>query len=537
MLRLTKANAPKQISKALLLVALLASQVGTVLGQPQVNGLRGMAVVPVMFRQPARAGTTITLPIGVTNLESGPISVQLEINPVTYQEWTYGPLLGKATKYDCSSWFAETKMTSSVPSREQKFFPLKCAIPKGTEPGAYYCLGTIVPTISGDNSVIRTQYQIPIILYVGAQPKADLKFGSPELTASTKENFVEVPFLNESKAFLVVGATVQVRDLTTNRLIAARSDSDRNLYPESHRKLHFTVPLLPDGRYRVQAVCQAGIRTFRPIIAEFIVKDNKSQPLTEKALLSLPPFVVDPGRLQVALPPNSRRSVAIKFTNVSDNPLTVSLTAHKLTQLPNGALQVLDDGPAPPLGLTLTPDSVSIEPKRTVTVRVVVNLDDGASGDNWFAISARTTNGDSMSEEVYGNARVPETLKVRYQPKLTITPKEVGTVNGIPISLDYEITNVGNIALQPHPSASVLEGGLTGVATLEVPPLGDGGILPGSTLHNRVMLPLNLKPGAYAVEISYQYTEDLFEKKLIPFTIPAPKPTTTPSKKKSGGGK
>ena len=539
MLRSTKARSPKQIHRAFFFVTLLAAHIGTAFAQGQVNGLRGMAVVPVMFRQPVKAGSTITLPIGVTNLEPNTLSIQLEINPVTYQEWTYGPILGKSNKYDCSSWFSQTKLTTPVPAHEQKFFPMKCTIPKGTEPGAYYCLGTIVPTITGDNSVIRTQYQIPIILYVGTQPKADLKFGSPELTASTKENFVEIPFLNDSNAFLVVGATVQVRDLTTNRLIVTRSDSDRNLYPESHRKLHFTIPVLPDGRYRVQAICQAGIRTFRPIIADFIVKDNKSQPLTEKALLSLPPFVVDPGRVQVALPPGSRRSIAIKFTNVSDKPLTIGLTAHKLTQQLNGALQILDDGPAPPLGITLTPDTISVDPKRTVTVRVVVNLDEGASGDNWFAISARTNSGDSMSEEVYGNARVPETVKVRYQPKLTITPKEVGTVNGIPISVDYEVTNTGNIALQPHPSAAVLEGGLTGVATLEVPPLGDGGIRPGSTLHNRVMLPLNLKPGAYAVEISYQYTEDLFEKKLILFTIPTPKTSTAPSKtkKKSGGGK
>ena len=496
-----------------------------------------MAVVPVMFRQPAKAGATITLPIGVTNLEPGILSVQLEINPVTYKEWTYGPILGQATKYDCSTWFAETKFTGSVSPRAQKVFPLKCTIPKGTEPGAYYCLGTIVPTISGDNSVIRTQYQIPIILYVGTQPKADLKFGSPELTASTKENFVEVPFLNSSNACLVVGANVQVRNLTTGKLVASRYDSDRNLYPETNRKLHLSIPVLADGRYRVQAICQAGTRTFRPIVADFIVRDNKSEPLTEKALLSLPPFVVDPGRLQVSLPPNSKRMVAIKFTNVSDNPLTIGLTAHKLTQQPNGALQILDDGPVPPIGITLTPDTITIAPKRTTTVRVTVSLDDGASGDNWFAISARTATGDSMSEEVYGNARVPETVKVRFQPKLSIVAKEIGYVSGVPISVDYEVSNLGNIALQPHPSAVVMEGGLAGVATLEVPPLGDGGILPGSTLHNRLMLPLGLKPGAYAVEISYQYTEDLYEKKLVPFTIPTPKKNVAPPpvKKKKGG--
>ncbi len=507
-----------------------------------------MAVVPVMFRQPARPGGVVTLRIGVQNLEAGPLTAQLEIRPVTYQQWTYGPILDKATKYDCSTWFAETKVEGTVKARSEGVFTLKCNIPKGTEPGAYYCMGTIVPKFSNDNSKIVTQYQIPIILYVGNQPKVDLKFGSPELTASTKENFVEVPFQNESEAFLVVGATIQVRDLTTGRIVAVRTDSDRNLYPESNRKLHFTVPLLADGQYRVQAVCQAGTRTYRPITADFVVRDNVSKPLTDKTLISLPPFVVDPGRVHVNMPAGSKRQLAIKFTNISDKPLTVSLTSHKLSQQSNGSLQVLDDGPVPPLGVTLTPDTITIEPKRVTTARVTLTLDAGASGDNWFAISAITTTGDSMSEEVYGSATVPETREVKFQPKVSIVEKEIGKVGaGYPISVDYEVTNTGNIALKPQVTAGVLESGLTAVATIEVPVLGDGGILPGATLHNRLMLPLTLKPGTYAVEIKYQYGEDLFERKLIEFNVPAPKatpsanppkkpPLTKPKKKKKSGG-
>ena len=98
MLRSTKARSPKQIHRAFFFVTLLAAHIGTAFAQGQVNGLRGMAVVPVMFRQPVKAGSTITLPIGVTNLEPNTLSIQLEINPVTYQEWTYGPILGKSNK-------------------------------------------------------------------------------------------------------------------------------------------------------------------------------------------------------------------------------------------------------------------------------------------------------------------------------------------------------------------------------------------------------------------------------------------------------
>ncbi|MDR3690841.1 MAG: hypothetical protein P4L46_15795 [Fimbriimonas sp.] len=507
------------------------------MAQTESTGLRGIAVVPVMFRQPARPGATLTLPFGVTNLEPTSLKIKLEIHPVTYQEWTYGPVLGTPTKFDCSTWFAETSVNGTVSPRAQRVFPLKLTVPRGIDSGTYYCLATIVPNIEGDNSVIVTQYQIPVILYVGTQPRADLKLGSPELIASAKNNYVDVPFLNESDAFLVVGATVQVRNTSTGRTVAVRSDSDRNLYPETHRKLRFSVPVLGDGQYRVQAICQSGTRTFRPITADFVVKDHVSTPLTEKSLLSLPPFGMDPERVHANVPAGASRTIPIRITNISDKDLTISLTAHKLAQQPNGALQVLDDGAAPPLSIELSPDSITLEPKRTKTIHVKVSLDDQATGDNWFAISAITTAGDSMSEDVYGSVTVPESPKAKFLTKLSIAQKEIGTVNGYPISVDYEVTNEGNIALKPLPSAHVLENGLTPVASLEVPDLGDGGILPGATLHNRVMLPLTLKPGAYAVEVSYQYAEDLFEKKLIPFTVPAPKKTRGSSSGKKPGGK
>ena len=190
----TEARRFNLIHKTILCIAFLVILVGGVSAQTEGTGLRGMAVVPVMFRQPARAGATVVLPIGVTNLEPTPLKVKLDIHSVTYKEWTYGPMMDTATKFDCSTWFAETTITGSVPPRDQHVFPVKLTVPKGTEPGVYYCLGTIVPNIVGDNSVIVTQYQIPIILYVGTQPKADLKLGTPELTASTKDNYVEVPF-------------------------------------------------------------------------------------------------------------------------------------------------------------------------------------------------------------------------------------------------------------------------------------------------------------------------------------------------------
>ena len=222
--------------------------------------------------------------------------------------------------------------------------------------------------------------------------------------------------------------------------------------------------------------------------------------------------------------------MAVKFTNQTDSPLVLNLTPHRLSQASNGLLQVLEDSSLGNLVVTLSSPTVTVPARRTANVRVQVAVDAAAKGDSWFAISAVSQAGDSMSEEVYGSVSVPNTGI----PKIEVTSGQIGKVGDIPISVDYEVRNTGNMALLPKVSASVLEAGLTPIAKLEVPLLGDGGILPGVTLKNRVMLPPNLKAGAYTVRLEYQIGEGLSEIKQIPFFVPEPKKTSA-KKGKSGG--
>ena len=500
--------------------------------QTEPSGLHGMAIVPVMYRTAGRVGSTLALPIEVQNLEMRPLKVTLKINPVAYSDWTYAANLGTVSKFDCSSWFASKSFVATVDKTSNLKFPVKCTIPH-VDPGVYYCLGTIDPTIVGDNSVIIAEYQIPIIIFVGTQPKLDLKFGTPILEVGERVSSVGVPFMNDGDAFTVVGATIQLRDAATGRSIAVRTEQDRNLYPQTKRNLRFSLPKIPDGKYQLQCTCQAGTRTFRPLIASYVVSKGKAELATPGTVISLPPFTVDPGRIHQAMPAGSQRLLAVKFTNQTDSPLTIALSVHKLTQISNGLLQVLEDAPAAGLSVELTPDSITVPARHSSNLRIKLSLAPGSVGDSWFAISAVSTAGDSMSEEIYGNASVPETGT----PKLEIVQKETGTVGDVPISIDYEVTNTGNMALLPKTSASVLEAGLTPVARLEIPLLGDGGILPGVTLRNRIMLPPNLKPGAYTVKLEYQYGETLTEVKQFPFVVPnLSKKKATPAKSGKSGG-
>jgi hypothetical protein len=497
-----------------------------------------MAIAPVMYRTTGHVGGTVSLPIEIQNLESRGLRITLKIRAVKYRDGSYGADLDTKTKFDCSSWFATTTYTTTIGAASNYKIPLKCVVPK-VDPGVYYCLGTIDPNIIGDSNTIVAQYQIPIIILVGKMPKLDLKFGSPAMVTQDTYTSITLPFINDGDAFSVIGATVQLRDAITGRVIATRSDVDRNLYPQTKRTLSFSIPgRLPDGQYQVQCTAQANLQTFRPFSSSYVVNKGKAVPATEASLISLPPFTVDPPVIHEVMPAGATRIVTVKMTNQTPNAVTVSTSVHRLTQSNNGLFQVLEDAPMAPLDVELTPETAVIPPRSTTTLRVKISIAAGSSGDSWFAVSGVSTAKDSMSQEVYCSVKVKDSGT----PGLTIAQKEIGKVGDIPISIDYEVTNVGNIALLPRISATVMEAGLTPIAKLEVPPLGDGGILPGATLRNRLMLPTNLKPGPYTVRLEYQYAETkdgqpVSEIKHLPFDMPAPKKKSAPTKTKTGAGR
>jgi hypothetical protein len=76
---------------------------------------------------------------------------------------------------------------------------------------------------------------------------------------------------------------------------------------------------------------------------------------------------------------------------------------------------------------------------------------------------------------------------------------------------------------------------------LTVPILGQGGIIPGAKLKNKVQLPIDLPPGQYVLQINYQYGTEANASIRRPFRIdkafitskkpPQPKPKPTPEAK------
>lgn len=486
----------------------------TAFGQTD-GGLHGVAVSPVLFRVPAEAGSDVRLALRLQNFEPRALTAALSFHSVAYADWSYAPKMDAPNPSECASWFRETRPNVSVGAFGTVTLDLAAHVPH-VRPGVYYCALVIDPALKTDPRMIRAEYQIPIVLFVGRQSRPDLRFGTPQLEGTPEHPVLAVPVENDSDAFTVVGADMALRNVRTGSLTASVTDYDRNLYPHTKRKLVFNIQPLTPGEFLATYRAQAGRRVFDSLQTRYVVNHGKIAAATPSAVLGLPPVVADPSYLRVAMPAGATRYLSFRISNQGSKPLTLQAEARALHQSGNG-LFALDETPPPAdLRVSMMPDSLTLPPRRTATVRVAVTPSSGAHGESWFGVRIKATDGATMPEYVYGTAVVAGTGT----PKLDVALEDVRRASGVPVAIDFHIKNTGDMALTPLTAAVVMRGATT-VARLEVPRLGDGGVLPGSVLHNHVALPAGLKPGAYLVEIDYQYAEKLTARLAVPVEIKA----------------
>jgi hypothetical protein len=146
--------------------------------------------------------------------------------------------------------------------------------------------------------------------------------------------------------------------------------------------------------------------------------------------------------------------------------------------------------------------------------------------DEWFAVTFRDADdGNSVGEMIQGVV----SIQGAHKPKLELEAGLLEAVDGYPVRVPFKVKNTGDEALQPLPTAVILEQGVRVVGRLDVPVLGDGGVLPGSVLQNSVALPPGLKPGGYQLLVRYQYGTTLFAELRVPFGV------NPPAKRKPAG--
>lgn len=446
--------------------------------------LKGMTIAPLMFREQVGAGSVLRLQIQIQNLQDNALTVSTDVVPVTFEDWTYLPQFGSPSPNDCAQWLTSNQVNQNIPGDALGRLTFELHVPH-VRPGVYWCMARVNPHFQGDSSTIGAQYQIPIILLVGLQPRPMLKLDTPELVKKGDDAEIHVPFENTGEGFTVVGASVDLRQASTGRLIRSFYDYDRNLYPHSKRNIVFEAGILGEGQYIVTSKPEAGERSFSPMTRHFDITSKGVESDTEAQSYDLSPITFDPGAVHVQMPGGGQRSAVLRVTNNSASPQNVTIQVRSLTQDPDGAFAVGTNAPSGPFVIQSDPGTLQLDPGRTGAVRLAIGTSRNAAGDYWFAVEAMTQNAHAISEQIYGNLTVPNG-----NPKLDLKLVELKKLKQYPYAVNFQIVNSGSMSLKPIPFAQVLEEGLTPIANLEVPSLGGGGVLPGSELRNEIMLPL-----------------------------------------------
>src|SRR5579884_2012376 len=102
---------------------------------------------------------------------------RLKLSPSTIGP---NPEFGGQNPHDCSAWFTSPELNQVVAPNSLGVInlPLKVGHVRS---GVYWCMLRVSPHFQNDPSTINPEYQVPVILFVGAQPRPSLKLGTPQL--------------------------------------------------------------------------------------------------------------------------------------------------------------------------------------------------------------------------------------------------------------------------------------------------------------------------------------------------------------------
>ncbi|MCW5942809.1 MAG: hypothetical protein KIS66_11285 [Fimbriimonadaceae bacterium] len=534
---------------AALAIALASSALGQATKQPRQesdprSAIGGLLVSPTIFREFVNLpGTKRTLKLKVecpNNATATATEGKLDIKSFMPDDWTYKTKLDVKHDRDCSQWFTKRYEDMTLRPTEKRELQLNYVVPREAE-GTYWAMIQFRPRPVGADQGAAVIYEIPIILTVKRAQKPEVTFSTPELMpvpGGPGRFQARIAMTSVGNTFVPIGMTATVRDLNRNgRVVDEESIEDRNLLPGTKRHLAVVMGGINDGRYRLTVRVDLGRRRIPPLVADYVVQQGKPVPASEAVITKQIPVIIDPEAKPFGeVAAGGQRVQAMKIINQSNKPISLALSTRCLEQSSGGSIGIGEAPVAAGLALDIRPTELSLAPGRTGVVILTARLDRNAKGDYWFGVEVKDREDPKgLAEVMMANIVVKGTT----QPGMTVdSPELVTDNNGRPVTVRYMVTNSGNMALRPQAEAIVLEGGLRRVAALEVPLKGDGGMIPGARIPNLVMLPPDLKPGSYTVDVVYRYGDDLSATLSVPIKVPeakaAPKPPAAKPNATSG---
>ncbi len=510
-------------------LALLLCQSGW--AQPENNGVGGVLISPTNYHLQSAAGRKGTLSLTVANPSLVASSTRLTVRSSLPEDWTYRPQYDVQHPRDASAWFTERDLSITLAPGTKKMQSLKFSVPPRTS-GSYWCIIQCNAKPVGSRSTANVIIDVPVLFTIGRAARPLLKISSPVMEKQGKGAdspfLLKFPVQNDGAGYAIFGVSSKLRNVVSGTVVKTIELDKTNLFPETKRYLQFRMPPIPDGNYALEFRAQVGSRLLPAVVSRYVIVKGEPKPETAATILELPPLTFEPSSISLIIPAGSLRSQSLRISNLSDRDITVDLAARSLEQTSSGVLGLGSETLPSGLSVTVTPASLTIRPKSTGSARVSLKADREAQGDLWFGLAVTERgNPNALPETINGSVSVAGTAK----PMLEVVNGTVDIVGGRPLGVRFVVRNSGNQALQLVPSAAVLEDGIKLVSRLTVPVEGSGGILPGVELQNLTMLPPDLEPGEYIVEISYQYGEDLYAKLRVPIKVDESK--TDESKVKS----
>lgn len=472
----------------------------------------GLSFSPLQYRIAANPGLSGVLEFNITSPTGKAAEGSMRITSAVVDDWTYRAHYGVANPNDCSSWFAKKEARVLVAGKPvvQQF---RYRVPSQAR-GSYWALLVFSPKPVGSRATMNLIYEVPILMQVGRPETPDIKVAAPRVEGDVGAPSISVGFVNDGNSFGIVGAQCTLRSVLTGHKIAEERMFDKNLYPHTKRRLSLNVSALRPGRYELSVSPEIGHRQLPDLVSSVEVQGQTIVQRETRGLLSVTGVEVQPSGLEASVPPGGTMLGVIRVRNTKGTPANLKIAVTGVEQNASGALGIGNSSPSY-LDVSVSPSDLSLPPGGVQSVRLMLKTDRAASGDLWFGLKIGDKSGEGIPQQMLGVVSVKSTLR----PQLVLQSEGFEYArDGQPIKLNYAIKNTGNTGLQPRSVAGIISGNRL-VNSLAVPLLGDGGIIPGAVLQASVMLPLNMPPGRYEVQVKSRYSKTGVAELAVPFTV------------------
>lgn len=481
------------------------------------DAVGGLSYFPVLYRIQAQPGKPGTIELNISSPRSAPVEARLSIHSFLLEEWSYRSQYDVPHALDASSWFKERNVSHTVKTATAYKQVFNFNVPQGAH-GSYWAMLLFEPKPVGSTQAAKFVYEIPIMIAVGTPLSPHVRVGAPEITQANKSTSLSLSFINDGTGFGLISASAKVTDLGTNQVVTTTMVRDRNLFPSSKRRVNLGIPNLKPGRYRASVNAEFGAIRLPAVTADIDVgPGGKVSTLKSGEFFESAPLSVAPYGLTMPVAAGGSRIQAVRVANNGKEPLTVKMELTGVEQTSDGAVGPSTGAPSKLVKVSCVPDTLTIAPKSTATIRVTVSTDKSATGDLWFGLLFKPVDKPGLiPQQILGVASIGKTLF----PDLQLVSKGFQkNRQGVPLLLNYQLKNVGNSGIKPVSNAGVLD--LKGklIAELQVPTATNNGIIPGAVLNAEVMLPPNLADGKYLVKVQTRYGPKSIAVLTVPFTV------------------